>query len=538
MILDVFQINEGLAAAVTILSLLDWLLIVVIIAVLVVVVSVLGRRAKKTTFRLTNLIIIIVSYILLPVLIISSGSQLVIKQRERLLKKIFFHDGFVYSFLNYSLKSIVKEPEGYNEVNVNELIQTINDKYVLPGGEKPELKNIIVIQMESFSDPYMFPGSTFEKDPIPFLHSLEKDFTTGSIDVPVFGGQTVKSEFEFLTGLNMDLLPYGYSPYVQYIDKNPIDSLARYMKANGYTPTSIHDYQGEFFSRNLVYGNLGFRRFIPYELMPNVQKRPGAIWANDSVLLDNISQVLDSTEGGDFIFTVTVQLHSKYLPIEESEFPMEFEISGDADRKARFAYYLSQIIQFDEAMKSITDYLEERNEPTFVLFYSDHLPNLYSDVTELTEDEKYTTKFYSWNNVGLEKLESKHMELFSLSTYLCDMIGFEGTLMNKFHSVFSSDLDYMDKFKVIQYYIMNSDTKNPDYKNAEYEIGGLNPFYIESIDVEGDIVSVKGQGFTDDTYLCINDKVYEPVYIDTNTLILNDFKKEININDIITVQII
>ena len=44
--------------------------------------------------------------------------------------------------------------------------------------------------------------------------------------------------------------------------------------------------------------------------------------------------VLDDTEGGDFVYTVTVQLHSKYLVIDESEFPMEFEIDGDDEKES------------------------------------------------------------------------------------------------------------------------------------------------------------------------------------------------------------
>jgi hypothetical protein len=64
-----------------------------------------------------------------------------------------------------------------------------------------------------------------------------------------------------------------------------------YMKENGYTSTAIHNYQGEFFNRNKVYYNLGFDRFIPFETMSNVRKRPGTIWAGDDVLKEEIDNV-------------------------------------------------------------------------------------------------------------------------------------------------------------------------------------------------------------------------------------------------------
>ena len=53
------------------------------------------------------------------------------------------------------------------------------------------------------------------------------DYSSGYVEVPVFGGLTVKSEFEFLTGLSIENLPLGYNPYVQYLYENPVDSIAR-----------------------------------------------------------------------------------------------------------------------------------------------------------------------------------------------------------------------------------------------------------------------------------------------------------------------
>jgi phosphoglycerol transferase MdoB-like AlkP superfamily enzyme len=540
LLLDVFQINEGVAAAFKVLDWIDLALIVVILVGLVIGIRAFSKKAKKVAFDMKNLVIILLLYALLPGPIIGAGSVGSMKTHERFLKDIFFHDGFVYSFINYSFKSSITEPKGYSDEIIDDLIESINKQHNSKSGDYPEIKNIIVIQLESFADPNLFPGASFERDPIPFLHYLEENFTTGTIDVPVFGGQTVKSEFEFITGLNMNLLPYGYSPYVQHIDKNTMDSFARYLNSLGYTPTAIHNYQGEFFSRHEVYKNLGFRRFLCYETMPDIEKRPGAIWANDSILKDQIAMVLDDTEGGDFVYTVTVQLHSKYLVIDESEFPMEFEIDGDDEKKARVAYYLGQLEEFDDAIKSIIDYLEKKGEPTFVLMYSDHLPNLFYDVEEMSQDDKFVTKFYTWNNVGLEKLQDRHLELYHLSTYLCDMIGLDGNLVNKFHRVYNNDPEYFHYYKLLQYYLMQEDINKDEYENDDYEIGGIIPFYIDSVtyDEEKRTLTVIGDGFTENTFLCINDKVYDAEYINQSLIVVRDFRKPLAEGDIISVQII
>ena len=103
-----------------------------------------------------------------------------------------------------------------------------------------------------------------------------------------------------------------------------------------------------------------------------------------------------------------------------------------------------------------------------------------------------------------------------------------------------NDEDYLEKFDLLQYHLMETDVNNAKYVNEEYEIGGLNPFNIKSVDFNNkeNIVTVKGEGFTDDTYLCVNDKIYEAEYIDINTLIVNNFTKVISKGDAITVQII
>ena len=48
--------------------------------------------------------------------------------------------------------------------------------------------------------------------------------------------------------------------------------------------------------------------------------------------------------------------------------------------------------EFDDAIKSIM-IIWKKGEPTFVLMYSDHLPNLFYDV-EMSQDDKFVTKFY------------------------------------------------------------------------------------------------------------------------------------------------
>lgn len=101
--------------------------------------------------------------------------------------------------------------------------------------------------------------------------------------------------------------PTGYS-------KNTIKaipSLAYTLKDLGYSANSLHNHEGKFYSRNVVYKNLGFDSFTPIECM-NVPERTPVGWAKDSVLIDEICNIITSTDNPDLVFGISVQGHGNY----------------------------------------------------------------------------------------------------------------------------------------------------------------------------------------------------------------------------------
>ena len=456
LLLDVFNISEGIAAAKKYISIGTFLLTVLGVALLVAIIVFLAKKEQKVPFRLSNLIISLVVTTVAVCSFFGVRTLSYTNTQNKYVRATYHTNGFMFSFFNYVMNSTVSEPSGYSQDTAEGIIADIeNDYKPVENAETPQ--NVIVLQLESFCDPYLFknayPDLKFERDPMPYIRSLMEENTSGTIDVPIFGGQTVKSEFEFLTGLNMDFLPNGYNPYVTHLNENSVDSLARRFEEMGYTTTAIHSYQGEFFDRDKVYNNLGFNTFIPYEMMPGVEKREGAIWADDQILITEIDKALNNTEGNDFVFTVTVQLHGKYNPYD-GEYPLVMENFEDEKLEARVEYYLSQLELFDKVIQDLVKYLEERNEPTYVLFYSDHLPSLFYGVDEMDDNQKFTAQFFTWNNIGIEKKDDLDLELYSLSNFLCDEISINGTLMNKFHKLYSADEDYLEKYAILQHYLL------------------------------------------------------------------------------------
>ena len=135
----------------------------------------------------------------------------------------------------------------------------------LANGKKP---NVIFVMSEAFWDPTLLTNVTFSEDPVPTIHRLQKESSTGYLLSPQFGGGTSNVEFEVLTGNSMSFLPGGSIPYQQYISK-PIPSLASYFADQGYKSMGIHSYEGWFWDRNKVYKELGFESFKSSEHFVN-----------------------------------------------------------------------------------------------------------------------------------------------------------------------------------------------------------------------------------------------------------------------------
>lgn len=587
-LLDVYQLSDALVAMFAYYKLPAIIGVVVAFIGFIVLIIALSRLEKPVKFSLTR---VVGSLVLCITCVFGLGAVTTLdafKLNDRELSETYNNKGFIYSFISYAFSSNVSAPDGYESTDFNTFIDKIESEYVsaqdrlgFDSSVFDEVDNVIAIQVESFVDPYLLSAmgaEAYEKDPIPFIRYLCENYNSGTVEVPVFGGSTVKSEFEFITGLNMDYVPVGYNPYTKQILKTSTDSITRFFKNNGYSVTAMHNYRGEFFNRDKVYENLGFDRYIPMELMSGVQKKPGTIWANDSILLEQLDLILNKDENNkNFVFTVTVQLHGNYFPIDKDDYTMEiydtFPGATGEDVVGSVAYYVSQAQEVDKFISELIAYLDSReNEKSFVVFYSDHMPTLYADIHG---EESYVTQFFTWDNLGLQKQEDKKLQLYELSTYVFDLLQVDGIVTHKLQQNYSylkewemtlADMEeqgltqsaeykellseyekksdeYEHKYRLLQYFKLYDEHKRGYLvNNPDYEIGLL-PFYIESITpstLQDGVYTITGDGFTSDTFITINDMRYSLVYVDryTMTFNTNELKFTIDKSDKVKLQIV
>jgi phosphoglycerol transferase MdoB-like AlkP superfamily enzyme len=258
------------------------------------------------------------------------------------------------------------------------LLQTMQTP--MPTGELPD---IVVVQSESLFDPTIMKGyenSNFT----PNLRRLAAQGISGKLHVPTFGGGTIRTEFEVLTGLSLRYFDNLQFPYLQMSHKS-LPSLVRTLEAHGYTTTALHGNDPAFWNRTTAFKAIGFDRFLSKSSFPPGAPKDGKYMA-DSAMTDEIMTQLKDNGPPQFIFAISIEGHGPYdvEPAHTGERDAISVPDGITGRnKLELQTYLYHIAHADEELGRMVKMLALRQRPSLVLFYGDHLPAL-SNTYQLT----------------------------------------------------------------------------------------------------------------------------------------------------------
>lgn len=372
------------------------------------------------------------------------------------LPKAYHRNGFCYSFSVSLLTGGVNQPKEYSEENVKEIIDEQTD---LPETAQNR-PNIIFLQMESFFDANYLKDVTFSKNPVPVFESLKRSGPSGLLSVPAIGAGTANTEFEVLTGMNLDHFGVGEYPYMTTVNKVTTESVATVLQELGYATHAIHNNNATFYDRNIVYSNLSFETFTTLEYMNDVDYNPLG-WAKDSVLTNEILKALQSTADRDFVFGVSVQAHGKY-PTEPIEGAPTIRVSGMDDNEGRkngMEYYLYQLKESDKFLGELTRTLANFDEPTILVVYGDHLPSFNIQQEELSYGDVQSTEYAIWANYPVHA-EDRDLQTYQLGAYILDLCNIhEGVIMRHHQSYgFPEENEvYESKLEALEYDMLSGD---------------------------------------------------------------------------------
>lgn len=433
--------------------------------------------------------------------------------------------GVVYCFVNTWLNTGISKPDGYSK----EEILSIFDKKELGDDnamlltqkdEDEEHPNILFLQLESFIDPMTIQSITLSQDPCPNFRRLMQTYSSGELTVPACGAGTANVEFEVLTGLSVKFFGPGEYPYKAVLKEKTGESLAYDLDSLGYTSHAIHNHRAVFYNRNSVFANMGFDTFTSVEYMKNVEKTPKN-WAKDDVLTECITDALDSTDGRDMIYTISVQGHGKYPPEQVLQNPViEVTAAPSEELKWKYEYYVNQIYEMDQFIKALTDTLAKREEPTVLVMYGDHIPALDMTENDLESGNLYGTQYLIWNNMGLKK-DDENLHAYQLAAHVMEMLDMQVGTIFTYQQNHKNSETYLADLKALgydmlygKYYIYGG--TNP-FKPTNLKMG-VNDITIDEIVKIGDKYYIKGRNFTQYSKVTLDGKELKTIYLGENVL--------------------
>ena len=555
--------------------------LVIVAAILLVIGLVcLWRRApiyKNKISYLRNIVIVGIITVVVTLFTQVALSTNVLAANFGNIADAYKDYGFVYCFVNSLVNTGMNKPKDYSPTAIDEITSKTlgSKKKVETEVKKP---NIIMLQLESLFDVTTLKDVKFSKDPLPNLHKLASEFTSGYLTVPSIGAGTANTEFEAITGMNLDFFGPGEYPYKTILKETTAESAAYNLKELGYGTHAIHNNDGTFYGRNKVFANLGFDTFTSLEYMNPIEENPTG-WAKDKILIKEILNTLKSTEEQDYIYTISVQGHGKYpnnpsgdlqsdetsdeatneaaeealhdaakaeaadtaltkeqLLKEYSSSPDYIKVDGfDEEKDYAFEYYVNQIHEMDQFVADLINELSKTNEDVVLVLFGDHLPTFGIEQEDLTANTLYDTPYVIWDNMNLPK-KDKNLEAYQLNAYVLEQLNIDNGTLTKLHQNESDNEDYLSAFELLQYDMLYGKREiygevNP-FEPTDIKMGIYDEKLTKVIEEEDRIV-VKGEYFTPYSRVLINDEIIDTVYVSPNEVSIE--KHELHQGDLISV---
>ena len=528
--MDIYLISDAIKVIPLYINVFQMILIVVGIIAVISGLVMLFKRTKVYTQELPLYkqllhsgfkfaVIFLLTYAVAASLIINGYVQTHFGNLAQAYKQY----GFVYCFTSSIKDRGISKSKEYSEEYIDGIKDELDENVPDASETSP---NIIFVQLESFFDPKLVKGVTFSSNPTPNLDRIMKEYSSGYLSVPCFGAGTANTEFEVQTGVNLDDFGPGEYPYRTIMKSKVCESMAYDLKKLGYSTHAIHNNDGTFYDRNLVFSHLGYETFTSIEYMDGFEETPMG-WAKDNILTGEITKALDSTTGTDYVFTISVQGHGDYPSTPMEGYTPEIKVTNFpvAEQQASFEYYVNQIHEMDNFIGELIQSLSERDEETVLVLYGDHLPTFDFTDEMLTNGDKFQTQYVIWSNFDMDRQE-KNIQAYQLSAYVMQRLGISEGYIMKYHQSKQElpEDEYLKNLKILEYDILYGKKEiyggETPYEATNLKMG-IDDIEITDVYNYNDTVFIEGSSFNDYSCVLINGKEYTTEKVSDRLLRVN-----------------
>ena len=310
--------------------------------------------------------------------------------------QVYQSRGFVYSFLRSVPEAIDSAPAGYDEQQVEAVLDGFANADI-----PPEKKvNIVAVMLEAYVDLTEYPQFADAEGAYTFFHALQDESCTGHLTADVFAGGTVYTERAFLTGLS-EMRDF----------RTETNSYVHYLAAQGYTTTGSHPNYDWFYNRANVNEYLGFDEYLFYDdyYESVLGGRENITVTSDLKTLPEIAELYLDGDKPCFSFSVTYQNHGPYALTDDAanRYFSPAATGWSTESCNILNHYLSGLANTDAALEAMVNKLRASDEPTVLVLFGDHKPWLGDGSSVYTETgldpvgdltDGYQTPYLFWAN--------------------------------------------------------------------------------------------------------------------------------------------
>lgn len=312
----------------------------------------------------------------------------------------------VFVWINQLATEVVPEPDGYSRAKIAEIEKKYDNIAREINQERTDLledHTVVYILSESFSDPARIDGVSMSRDPIPNIHTVQQNTTSGLMKSDGYGGGTANMEYQTLMGLPFYNMSQSVSVLYSEVFPKMKETPAISNFYNKKDRIVIHLSNPDNFQRRYIYQTLDYNKFISSKTKGlDVSSR--GFHASDESTYNLVLNELESKPlENQFMSVMTMQNHSPW----SSPTPEEVVATGvgySEDENFKLTNYTRLLTYTDTATQEFLEKLEKLDKRVTVVFYGDHLPGFYpSSAFAEHPESQYLTDYFIWSNYETPK---------------------------------------------------------------------------------------------------------------------------------------
>lgn len=419
---------------------------IVVLVIFLLCIILIGRHSNAIKMKVTGWVricltvvgwIVMIGYLnYMPVMLVEAGANTDMDNPDA----YYSQNGLIAGLVS-TLPEELEPPQPYDQ-NAIDKIATPYEGWIT-GYTRP---NIIFIMNESLYDIEKLASLKLSEDPLTCLKKYQDQFIKGQLLSPSYGGNTCQVEYEVLTGYSsFNVSGIAYTDYV----KDGVKSVVSVLEDNGYQTYAMHPYTRRFFNRNNVYAYMGFDH-MQFEDDFSQELTYAGEWATDESVYKNLIAEYENRDKDKpfFAHVVTTQNHGGHNWKYKKNGIYALSDTMEEMDKTCLETYANLLKDSDQALDELLTYFKNVKEPTLIVFWGDHAPELgqygISNVDKqdaLSEfgymkdgfsSEQASMQYYVdihstplliWNNYGLASGDLGYISAYRVGAYALSLAG-------------------------------------------------------------------------------------------------------------------